>query len=199
MYLYGASGHCRVVIDILEALHLHIDCIIDDNPNIHELLGYKVIRNMGTYDELIITIGQNHIRKKKVNELNVASFVTACHPSAIISPRSSIDEGSVVMQGAIIQSCASVGKHCIINTGASVGHDVIIEDFVHIASHATIAGGAMIGEGTWIGAGAVVRQGVKIGKDVMIGAGSVVIDDIPDGVTAFGNPCTVRHKNNHKV
>lgn len=26
----------------------------------------------------------------------------------------------------------------------------------------------------------------------MIGAGSVVVRDIPDGVTAFGNPCKIK-------
>jgi len=33
----------------------------------------------------------------------------------------------------------------------------------------------------------------------MIGAGSVVVDDIPDGVVAFGNKCVVRHKNEFRV
>lgn len=199
MVLYGASGHCRVVIDILEALNMPIDYIVDDNPELHELLGYEVKRDCGEYDEAIITIGQNMTRKMKVETLKINKFAKAVHPTAIVSPRAKIGEGSVVMQGAIIQSRAEIGNHCIVNTGASVGHDVILHDFVHVASHATITGGAEIGEGTWIGAGSVIRQGVKIGKDVMIGAGSVVVKDIPDGVTAFGNPCRVQHKNEHKV
>ena len=82
-----------------------------------------------------------------------------------------------------------VGKHCIVNTGASVGHDAQLDDFVHVAPHATITGGVTIGEGTWIGAGTVVKQGIHIGRWCMIGAGSVVVDDIPDGVMAFGNKC----------
>ena len=199
MVLYGASGHCRVVIDILEALNMTIDYIVDDNPELHELLGYEVRRDCGEYDEAIVTIGQNMTRKMKVEILKVRHYPKAVHPTAIVSPRAKIGEGTVVMQGGIIQSCADIGRHCIVNTGASVGHDVILHDFVHVASHATITGGVEIGEGTWIGAGSVIRQGVKIGKDVMIGAGSVVVSDIPDGVTAFGNPCKVQHKNEHKV
>lgn len=199
MVLYGASGHCRVVIDILEALKEPIDYIIDDNPELHDLLGYEVKRNTGYFDRGIITIGQNWIRKKIVESIDVKEYFTAIHPSAIISPRALIGYGTVIMQGAIVQSSANIGNHCIINTGASVGHDVKINDYVHIASHATITGGVEIGEGTWIGAGAVVRQQVKIGKNCMIGAGSVVIKDIPDGVTAFGNPCRVQHENEHRV
>ena len=191
MVLYGASGHCKVIIDILEANGISVDYIVDDDPNIHDLLGFEVKRNSGNYKECIVSIGSCHNRKKIVEGIRVEKYLTAIHPSAIVSPRSSIGEGSVVMQGAIIQSCASLGKHCIVNTGASVGHDAVLADFVHVAPHATITGGVTIGEGTWIGAGTVVRQGIKIGKWCMIGAGSVVVDDIPDGVVAFGNKCKI--------
>lgn len=199
MILYGASGHCRVVIDIIEALGLPIDYIVDDNPSITELLGYEVHRNKGEYVDAIITIGQNWVRKRVSEQIKVERYNTAIHPTAIVSPRAEIGEGSVVMQGSIIQSCARIGKHCIVNTGASVGHDVKLGDFVHVASHATITGGVTIGEGTWIGAGSVIRQGVHIGAWTMIGAGSVVVDDIPDGVVAFGNKCVVRHVNEFRV
>ena len=199
MILYGASGHCRVVVDIVEALGYPIDFIVDDNPKIFELLGYEVRRNTGNYDNAIITIGQNKTRKDIFEQIKVNQYIKAVHPSAIVSPRAVIGEGTVVMQGTIIQSCANIGKHCIVNTGASVGHDVTIGDFVHVASHATITGGVTIGEGTWIGAGSVIRQGVHMGAWTMIGAGSVVVDDIPDGVVAFGNKCVVRHKNEFRV
>lgn len=199
MVLYGASGHCRVVVDIVEALGLPIDYIVDDNPSITKLLGYEVRRNIGEYDSAIITIGQNWTRKRIKEQIKVNRYLKAVHPSAIVSPRATIEEGTVVMQGAIIQSCAQIGKHCIVNTGASVGHDVQLGDYVHVASHATITGGVIIGEGTWIGAGSVIRQGIHIGKWSMIGAGSVVVEDIPDGVVAFGNKCVVRHKNEFRV
>lgn len=38
MVLYGSGGHCKVVIDILEALQISIDYIVGDNPVITELL-----------------------------------------------------------------------------------------------------------------------------------------------------------------
>ena len=120
MILYGASGHCRVVVDIVEALGLPIDFIVDDNPEVRELLGYEVRRNTGIYDDAIITIGKNWIRKDICELIKVNRYITAVHPTAIVSPRVRIGEGSVVMQGAIIQSCAEIGKHCIVNTGASV-------------------------------------------------------------------------------
>lgn len=195
MVLYGASGHCKVIIDILEALNIPIEYIVDDDPSLKELLGYEVKRDIGSYNEMIVTIGSPEARKKVVESVSVNRYGTAIHPSAIISPRATIGEGSVVIPGAIVNSCASIGKHCIVNTGATVGHDVELGDYVHIAPHATITGAATIGEGTWIGAGAVIKQGIHIGKWCMIGAGAVVVKDVPDNVVAYGNPCKVVRKN----
>lgn len=188
MILYGASGHAKVIIDILEANGQKIDFIVDDNPALTELLDYEVRRNTGEYDEAIISIGSCEIRKKVVESLMVGKYATSVHPSAIVSPRATIDEGTVVMHGAIVQSCAKIGKHCIVNTGASVDHDCEIGNFVHIAPHATVLGGVKVGDGSWIGAGSVVKQYITIGKNCMIGAGAVVLKDVPDGVTVVGVP-----------
>lgn len=95
------------------------------------------------------------------------------------------------MPGAIIQSCVSIGKHCIINTGASVDHDCTISDYVHIAPHSTLCGNVYVGEGTLIGAGSTIAPGVKIGSWSVIGACSVVTKDIPDHVLAVGNRCKI--------
>ncbi|MFK1918720.1 DapH/DapD/GlmU-related protein, partial [Bacteroides fragilis] len=95
------------------------------------------------------------------------------------------------MQGSIIQVCAQVGRHCIINTGASVDHECVIEDYVHISPHSTLCGNVSVGEGSWIGAGTTIIPGVKIGKWSVIGAGSVVTKDIPDHVLAVGNRCKI--------
>lgn len=48
-----------------------------------------------------------------------------------------------------------------------------------------------VGDDVWFGGNCVVLPGVTIGSNVVIGAGSVVTKDIPSGVVAFGNPCTV--------
>lgn len=188
MVLYGASGHGKVIIDILEANSIPIDFVVDDNPKLLELLGYEVRRNTGKYDEVIISIGSCQIRKKIVSELKVNKYLTAIHPSAILSNRATIDEGTVVMQGVIIQTCVTIGKHCIINTGSSIDHDCKLKDFVHVAPHATLSGAVEVGEGSWIGVGATVKQGIKIGAWCMIGAGAVVVKDVPDGVTVVGVP-----------
>lgn len=193
MYLYGASGHAKVIMEILKANGVEIEGLVDDNPDIIELLGYPVYHQRTDLSPMIVSIGNNAIRKHIVEKLPV-EYGQAIHPTAIVSHTAIIGEGTVVMQGAIVQACTRIGKHCIINTGASVDHECIVEDFVHISPHATLCGNVHVGEGSWVAAGTVVLPGVKIGKWSVIGAGSVVSKDIPDGVLAVGNRCKVIKK-----
>lgn len=193
MYLFGASGHAKVIIDILKASGENIEGLVDDNLQIDHLMDYKVLHNRIDISPVIVSIGLNAVRKKVVEKLT-GKFGKAIHPTAIISDTVTVGEGSVIMQGAIIQSCANIGKHCIINTGASVDHECIVEDFAHISPHSTLCGNVSVGEGTWIGAGSIIIPGVKIGKWCVIGAGSVVTKDIPDGMLAVGNRCKIIKK-----
>lgn len=193
MYLYGASGHAKVIIEILELIGEPIEGLFDDNTSIAHLLNYPVKPFPGELDpdnKLIISIGNNHIRRK-ITSFIKAQFGTAIHSSAIISKRSFIEPGTVVMGGVTINTDVKIGKHCIINTNSSVDHDSILVDFVHISPNVAICGGVEVGEGTHIGAGAVIIPGKKIGKWCTIGAGSVIIKDIPDYSIAVGNPCVV--------
>lgn len=186
--LYGAGGHCKVILDILKSIGRSVTLVVDDNPKGDTFMGIPSCIPQGSYDKAIVTIGNCQIRKKVVGKIHVNEFLTAVHPFTCVSQNSEIGEGTVVMQGGIIQSGASIGSHCIINTKASVDHDCKIGNFVHIAPGATICGEVEIGECTWVGAGAVVKQQIKIGKNCMIGVGAVIIRDIPDNAVVVGNP-----------
>jgi sugar O-acyltransferase (sialic acid O-acetyltransferase NeuD family) len=195
VYLYGAGGHAKVVIDILKSNRIRIAGIFDDNPSLHTFMGLPVSRSFPG-SPLIVSIGDNASRQRIVERVKDVSFSPAlfAQPSVVSEP-ATVGEGTVVMQGAILQSSVSIGKQSIINTHASIDHDCRIRDYVHIAPGVVLCGNVEIGEGAFIGAGAVVKQDVKIGKWSVIGAGSVVVKDIPDYATAFGNPCKIITKN----
>jgi sugar O-acyltransferase (sialic acid O-acetyltransferase NeuD family) len=180
-------------MDILESNKIPVEGLFDDNEHIKQLLHYQVspVKN-GVKSPLIISIGNNQIRKQIAANLSV-EYGKAVHSSAVISNTATIDEGTVIMQNATIQSCTVIGKHCIINTAATIDHDCMIEDFVHISPNATLCGNVQVGEGCWIGAGATVIQGIRIGKWSVIGAGAVVVKDIPDYTLAYGNPCKCKN------
>lgn len=188
--LFGASGHAKVIKEIIEAAGDTVGCLYDDAPHCEYIDDRPVLKASDFIVEgpLIISIGSNRVRKL-ISEKYQLLYAKAIHPLAIVSPSAKIGDGTVVMQGAIIQSDTRIGRHCIINSGASIDHECVIADYVHISPHSTLCGNVHIGEGSWIGAGSTVIPGVKIGKWCIIGAGSVVINDIPDNTTAVGNPC----------
>ena len=192
MYLFGASGHCKVIIDIIASVQdLTINGIVDDYPNQEELCGIPVFntKSVGTFSDkqFIVSIGNNRTRKKIVNYL-CAIYPIAVHSQAIVSKRATVGEGTVIMAGAIVNSDAFIGQHCIINTSAVIEHDCKIANFVHVSPNASVAGNVTIGEGTHIGIGASVIQGIKIGKWSTIGAGAVLIHNVPDYAVVVGNP-----------
>lgn len=202
MYLFGASGHGKVVIDIIGSSmkELEIEAVYDDNPkteNISDISVFKADTDVLTADfsKWIISIGNNLFRKQ-VSEKIKGQFLKAIHKSAVISQSSEIGEGTVIMANVVINPDAKIGKHCIINTAAIVEHDCVVYDYVHISPNVALAGNVEIGEGTHIGIGASVIQGVKIGKWCTVGAGAVIIRDIPDNSVVVGNPGRII-KNNH--
>ena len=190
-YLYGASGHAKVVMDILALDKIDVPCLIDDDPRVDELAGKPVVHSAEGLDPVIVTIGDCRIRKMIVEKLGDRTYLSATHPAATVAGSVRIGCGTVVMASAVLNPFAVVGNHCIINTGAVVDHDVKVGDFVHVAPHCTLCGCGEVGEGTWIGAGSTVIQGVRIGKRCFIGAGAVVLKDVPDGTLCYGNPARI--------
>ena len=190
MYLYGASGHAKVIIDVVKSMGLPIDGIFDDNENVTSLLGFNIRHHWCNEEPIIVSIGNNRKRFLVVKKLE-CKYTTAIHSSALLSLSVTVGEGSVVMAGCIINADTRIGNHCIINTGASIDHECEIGDFAHVSPHATLCGNVQVGEGSWIGAGAVVIPGVKIGKWCTIGAGAVVIKDVPDNAVVAGVPAKV--------
>lgn len=192
MILYGASGHAKVIIEILELQGTPIACLVDANPNVKALFGYPVYPSLNdpaidNNNQVIIAIGYNNVRKKLAAEVK-QSFGIAIHPRAIISSRCEIGLGTVVMAGVAVSSSASVGNHVILNTNCVVDHECTVGNYVHISPNAALAGNVTVGEGTHIGIGASVIQGIKIGNWAIIGAGAVIIKDVPDYAVVVGNP-----------
>ena len=191
VYLYGAGGHAKVILDILKSNGIVVPKIFDDNPNINSFMGIPVSRE-NIQSPLIISIGNNSVRKTIVERFNSSVYNPAVwSKQAFISDTVAMGEGTVVMQNTVIQSSVRIGKHCIINTKASIDHDCLIEDYVHIAPGVILCGNVEIGEGSLIGAGTTIIPGIKIGKWSIVGAGSVVVKDIPDRVMALGSPCRI--------
>lgn len=195
LVIIGASGHGKVIADIAVRNGYKEIVFLDDDETIIECAGFPVVGKTSEAKYIegdkIVAIGNAKIRGRIQGELN--NIVTLIHPTAVISRRVEIGEGTVVMAGAVINSDAVIGKGCIINTGASVDHDCRIADFVHVSVGAHVAGTCVIGDRTWIGAGATVSNNVNICGDCMFGAGAVVIKDIEKPGTYIGCPAKEKY------
>ena len=194
MVLYGASGHAKVIIDILEQSGESVDFLIDDDPQIMSFMNYKVrsdIHNISLSNKrIIVSIGSNKTREIIASRLS-SDFGTAIHPNSTLGRDVLVRPGTVIMAGAIVNSATRIGRHCILNTNCSVDHDCDLGDYVHISPNATLCGTISVGQGTQVGAGATVMPNVFIGKWVTVGAGAVVINDVPDHAVVVGNPAKI--------
>lgn len=191
--IIGASGHGKVIADIAVKNGYKEIVFLDDNPNVQECAGFRVVGPSEDVDkysdyDVIVAIGNASIRKKIHKQVGEYRLTTLIHPQSVISRRVTIGKGTVVMAGAIINSDTKIGEGCIINTGASVDHDCNIGDFVHVSVGAHVAGTVIIGDGTWIGAGTTVSNNIVICSECMIGCGAVVVSNISESGTYVGGP-----------
>ena len=190
LYILGAGGHSKVIIEIAEDLGYKIISILDDNPTVENIFQYKVFPssdNINISENLFLAVG-NNINRKKIASKFTAPELNLIHPSAVVSKRTIFGYGNAVMAGVVINSSVKIGNHCIINTSASIDHDCEIDDFVHISPNASLAGNVRVMEGAHVGIGATVKQDITIGKWSVVGAGAVVINDVPNNAVVVGNP-----------
>lgn len=68
LYIFGASGHAKVVIDILLSNNILITSIVDNAPKVESLSVIKVTHtdtiHIDAEDCVIVAIGSNETRKK---------------------------------------------------------------------------------------------------------------------------------------
>jgi len=122
-------------------------------------------------------------------------FATIIHPTARLSRRSTVGEGTILSAGVIVAAQTTVGRHVIINRGGLIGHNTEIRDCVTISPGANVAGVVTVGEGAYIGMGAIVLDRRKIGAHAVVGAGAVVTRDVPDRVQVLGVPAKITKEN----
>jgi len=92
---------------------------------------------------------------------------------------------------ALDEALIFIGNHCFIGPNCSiytVTHSLCYEDR---NMGLMTAKPVVINDNCWLCGSVTVSPGVTIGRGSVIGAGSLVTKDIPAGVLAYGNPCSV--------
>lgn len=185
--LIGGGGHCKAVIDVIELEDKYIIAGIIDKKELigEDVFGYKIVGCDDDLKELfreykyaIVTIGQiksNTLRVKLFSILKEIGYTlpVIISPLAYVSKHSVVDEGTVVMHQALINSNVKVGKNCIINSKALIEHDCVIEDNCHISTSAVINGGVIVKAGTFFGSNATSKEAIVIEENSFIKAGGL--------------------------
>jgi UDP-N-acetylbacillosamine N-acetyltransferase len=204
IFVYGASGHGKVVGDILLACENPAFVgFIDDRADLRDrrVLGLPVLGDGHWLQEqvrvtrigVVLGVGDNIIRRKLAERCISwgTELISLVHPTAAVSKSARLGRGTVVMAQAAINADAKIGAGAIVNTSAVVEHDVEIGDFANVSPNAVMGGASRLGDLSHLCIGASAIPCVSIGANTIVGAGSVVVRDIPDGVVAFGVPARV--------
>jgi sugar O-acyltransferase (sialic acid O-acetyltransferase NeuD family) len=208
LVLVGGGGHCKSVIDVIEADgRYEIAGILDKTiPAGERILGHQVLGGDDLVPQLVdkghaflITVGQLHsadIRKELYRTIknHGGSLPVIISPRARVSPHAEVGEGTVVHHSVVINAEAIVGRNCIVNTGAIIEHGCRIGEHCHISTGVVINGQVVLGSGSFVGSKSVVVNNITIGNGVFVGAGSVVISGLSDGSFVYGNPAKERTK-----
>jgi len=198
LLIFAAGGHAKVVCDIALLRGWDVAAFVTPAPAGGEFFGRPILGEAavlaGPPGNAAIALGDCALRAALCEKLLAAGWKlpTLVHPSAVIAADAALGEGAVVAAGAILNPGVVVGRGCIVNTAAAIDHDCRLADFVHLCPGARLAGGVEVGEGAWIGIGATIVQNVRVGRRVTLGAGAVLLNDLPDGVVAYGVPAKVR-------
>ena len=202
--IFGASGHARAIIDILESQkHCKIAGFVDSTKQVyHTHCGYPVlgaekdIQNIYSHysiDRCVIAVGDNYqrcdIEKRLRKTIPNLKLATCVHPSAVIGSSVVIDEGTVIMPNVTVVGGCRIGKGCILNTASSLNHDSVMASWSSLAPCACTGGNVSIGQRTSIGLGTHIIHEVSVGSDTVIGAGSLLLKNIRSSVVAYGRPC----------
>lgn len=193
IYIYGMSGHGKVVADIALANGYVISGWIDDDPQKEAISWEKFNQSIPKGTAIALGIGDNLIRKSVFQKVLTAGYTlpSLIHPSAIIAPSVSLGNSTVIMPLCVINADATIGTGTIINTASIIEHDCKVGNFVHISPNVALGGNVQIEDLTHIGIGSCIIQNIRVGENSVIGAGSTVIQAIPSNVTAVGNPSRV--------
>jgi sugar O-acyltransferase (sialic acid O-acetyltransferase NeuD family) len=191
--IFGAGGHTKVIIDLLQLLQYNIVGIYDDykTGKIMDIPILNTTDNIDTtFDEYIIGIGDSKIRKKLYQKYNLP-WAVLIHPTSTVSKYATIGKGTVIFAGSVIQTDVTIGKQCIINTNCNIDHESIIQDFCSICPGVTICGKVFVHANSFIGANSTIIPTIEIGENCIIGAGAVVIQNVENHKKVVGNPAKI--------
>ena len=129
------------------------------------------------------------------------------HPTADVSPKASIGDGTRIWHQAQVREGAHLGTHCIVGKGAYIDFDVAIGDNCKIQNGVFVYHGVTVEDGVFLGPGVILTNDklpravnpdgtlksdadwevspIRIKRGASIGAGAVILPGVSVGEFAL--------------
>jgi sugar O-acyltransferase (sialic acid O-acetyltransferase NeuD family) len=194
--VYGGGGHAKVLLDLLAATDSYtVVGVVDDHLERGLfVLGTQVLGGAEVLPELVgdgVSLAVNgvggisrpQVRREVFDRLAWAGLTCPAmiHPTALVEPSATLEDGVQVLAHAYVGSAARVGFGSLLNTAAVVNHDCLVGRHVGISPGALLAGAVTLGDRCLVGMGATVNVGVVIGEGALVGNSAVVKADVGPG------------------
>jgi len=163
LLILGAGGHGRVVKETAKAMGIfeRID-FLDDNPDCEGAIGLCSDNEKfaGAYSYAFPAFGDNELRMNWIELLkeNCFTIPVLIHPTAFISPSSSVYPGTVVEAKAVVNTNSVIERGCIVSVGAIVDHDTFVGYGCNIACGAIVKANCVIKACTKVESGKVITR-----------------------------------------
>ncbi|MDC3237193.1 transferase [bacterium] len=112
------------------------------------------------------------------------------HISSVVSRRSTLGNGVVIMPLSVVQAEVTIGNNVVITVGSIISHSSTIGNNVFISGNCIVGAYVNIGRSVQIGQGCtIVSDAVQeIGDNSILGAGSVLRSNMRPDSIYLGNP-----------
>ena len=163
LLILGAGGYGKTVYDVARQLGCYEKiAFLDDGATGSGILGkcedFLMFADADT--EVYPAFGNNTLRLRWLERLEEEGIClpTLVHPRAYVSPEARLEEGTVVLPMAVVNTGVRVGRGCIVNIGALVDHDTVLEEGVHLSPGAVVKAENRIPAGTKVPSDRVIEN-----------------------------------------
>jgi len=198
IFIIGAGGHSKQVIDIFLSKNISIGGIFDDFKEGYHYRNIKILGKINDLNKLIpkgenlfITFGDNNYRMNLYKKFQDYNFPNCIHINSYISDTAKIGFGNYIGCFAKLGEDCQLGNFNILNEACIVAHDNYIGDYNHLSINVSTGGNVIIGNLNLIGIGASIIPKVIILDNNILGAACLVNQNINFDLKCVGVPIKI--------
>ncbi|MFC6998584.1 acetyltransferase [Rufibacter roseus] len=149
---------------------------------------------LGTFDQLLIGIGYNHLQFR--DELfdrfsHKVPFATFIHETCYVDRTASVGPGTVLLPGCILDMHTTVAGNCFFNVACKVAHDSKIGASCFFGPGVNIAGFVQVGSRAFLGIGTTLINNITITSGIVTGGNSTITKSLDTPGLYVGTPASL--------